>query len=108
MILKLDKLVGLEKMVELVSPEIEAVELPKSQADRLSDSVRAFLRSRGVFIITRHEGLGRPGFRKSAELVQAAKELKRKGFGLTRAAKELGIPESTLYSHIWKDLKKPK
>ena len=105
MILKLDKLIGLEKMVGLLGPDIEAVELPKSQVERLSDSVRAFLKSQGVYIITRHEGLGRPGFEKTPELVQRARELKKQGLGLTRAAKELGIPESTLYAHIWKDLK---
>ena len=104
MILRLDKLVGLEKMVELVGPEVDAIELPKSQSERLSESVKAFLKSRGVYIITRHEGLGRPAFRKTPELVQRAKELKSQGFGLTRAAKELGIPESTLYAHIWKEL----
>ena len=105
MILKLDRVIGLERMVELLGPEIEAVELPKSQSERLSESVRAFLGSRGVYVITRHEGLGRPGFRRSPELVERALELKKNGYGLTRAAKELGIPESTLYTHIWKDLK---
>jgi len=105
MILKLDKLVGMEKMVELVTPEVEAVELPKSQVERLSENVKAFLRSKGIYIITRYERLGRPGFRKDPELLKRAKELKAQGYGLTKAAKELGIPESTLYTHIWKDLK---
>ena len=104
MILKLDRLVGLGKMVELVGPEIEAVELPKSQSERLSESVLAFLKSRKVYVITRHEGLGRPRFQRTPELLKRAKSLKKRGYGLTRAAKELGIPESTLYNHIWKGL----
>ena len=107
MIIKLERVLGLEKLVDMLRerPEVEAIELPKSQVERISSSARSVLKARGIYLITRYEGLGRPSFRKSAELVRRAKKLKAEGVGLTTAAKVMGIPESTLYQHIWKDLK---
>ncbi len=106
-VLELDKVITTAEALDIVrkKPHVTAIQLPESQAERLSQTTIDALESHGVFLIKKSGGLGRPKFVKSERLIEDAQNLKDSGVGLTKAAEKLGIPESTLYVHIWKQLK---
>ncbi|MFH1786163.1 MAG: hypothetical protein ABH829_00715 [archaeon] len=105
-ILELDKPFTTNEARRLIeeNPDLLAIQLPESQANRLSESTVVFLESQGVGIVKKLTGSGRPKFVPTPELVEKARVLKAAGKPLTDAAKELGLSPSTLYVHIWKSL----
>lgn len=106
-VLELDKSFTTDEAISILleNPGLRAVQLPASQVKRLAIPTVRFLNSHNVYVVTKEQAAGRPGFQVAEGLVAEAQKLKDAGKTLSETAKELKVAESTLYIHVWKGLK---